>query len=101
LQLQLRVSDVPKEKTEALAPGSLHRFTFVFPVPADSGMSGIALPWRELEVETVELALDTPSESAQSPDMTNREAGSNVTVMVEGVVGIAESMGTSLLHRYA
>lgn len=90
------MSGVPK-KTGGLDPGSLHRFTFVFPVPA---VPEHALPWRELEIENVEAVSGTPLVTLQSPDMVRGESESNVAILVEGAVGMAQSMGTSLLQRY-
>ncbi|KAF8417858.1 hypothetical protein EV426DRAFT_352996 [Tirmania nivea] len=98
LQLQLRVSGVSRDKIEDLGSGSLHRFTFVFPVAVDNTAPEKALPWRELEIEDAEPLLDTSSESFQSPDMEKRDAESHIAVLVEGVAGMAESMGTSILH---
>lgn len=80
--------------------GSLHRFTFVVPMPADSGVSEEALPWRELEIENVEPVSDASPESLQFPSVEKRGAESNVTILVEGAACMAESMGTSLLHKY-
>ena len=100
MQLQLRVSGVEKVETEDLGSGSQHRFTLVFPVPADRDMPPKTLPWRELEFEGAGLASDSFPESTQSPHMTGIEAESTVAVLVQGDVGKAEPMGTSLLHRY-
>lgn len=115
MQLQLRVSGGQKEKTEGLDPESLHRFAFVFPVPADGSMpvreKVLPYSWRELEIENSEPEPDT-KESLQYPctvktdleganqTISKTEAESNVAVLVRGTIDMAESMGTNLLHRY-
>ena len=94
------MSGVPREETEDSSSGSPHRFMFIFPVPFDNSVPEKALPWRVLEIEPAEPVLDVSSVFLQSQDMAKGEVGSSVATLVEGAVYMAESMETSLLHRY-